>query len=82
MHSRDDLGCTRGYEGWLASEAKKRNPDIKIWSLSWGVPGWIGNGTYYSDDNMHYQIQWLKYTWLFFKFPICGIFTVPPLSNR
>ena len=40
-HFRGDLGCTRGYEGWLASEAKKRNPDIKIWSLSWGVPGWV-----------------------------------------
>lgn len=60
MHSRDDLNCNRGYEGWLAAEAKARNPDIKIWSLAWGVPGWIGNGTYFSDDNTNYQIQWLK----------------------
>ncbi len=36
MHSRDDLGCDRGYEGWLMSEAKKRNPEIKTWGLSWG----------------------------------------------
>ena len=42
MHSRDDLNCNRGYEGWLAAEAVKRNPEIKVWSLSWGVPGWIG----------------------------------------
>ena len=42
MHSRDDLNCNRGYGGWLAAEAKARNPDIKVWSLSWGVPGWIG----------------------------------------
>jgi galactosylceramidase len=65
MHFRGDLGCTRGYEGWLAKEAKKRNPDIKIWSLSWGVPGWIGNlsgsaPTYFCDDNIQYQISWLK----------------------
>ena len=34
---------------------------IKIWSLSWGVPGWIGNtsghpATYYCDDNIEYQV--------------------------
>jgi hypothetical protein len=60
MHFRGDLGCRRGYEGWLASEAKKRNPNIKIWSLAWGVPGWIGNHSYFSDDNIQYQIEWLK----------------------
>jgi galactosylceramidase len=64
-HFRGDLGCTRGYEGWLASEAKKRNPDIKIWSLSWGVPGWVGNvsgspPTYYSDENVDYQVAWIR----------------------
>ena len=71
MHFRGDLGCSRGYEGWLAKEAKARNPDIKIWSLSWGVPGWVGNisgspPTYYCDDNIDYQIAWLrclKETW-------------------
>lgn len=30
MHFRGDLGCKRGYEGWLAAEAKKRNPEIKV----------------------------------------------------
>ena len=65
MHFRGDLGCKRGYEGWLAQEAKARNPGIKIWSLSWGVPGWIGNSsghppTYYCDDNIAYQISWLR----------------------
>ena len=65
MHSRYDLGCDRGYEGWLAAEAQRRNPSLKIWSLAWGVPGWIGNvsghaPTYYCDDNMNYTIAWLK----------------------
>jgi galactosylceramidase len=65
MHSRYDLGCDRGYEGWLAAEAQRRNPQLKIWSLAWGVPGWIGNvsghaPTYYCDDNMNYTIAWLK----------------------
>jgi hypothetical protein len=41
MHSRDDLNCNRGYETWLAREAKQRNPAIKLWGLSWGVPAWV-----------------------------------------
>jgi hypothetical protein len=65
MHARGDLNCNRGYEGWLAREAKARNPSIKVWSLSWGVPGWIGNvsgqpPTYYSDDEVDYQVAWLR----------------------
>jgi hypothetical protein len=51
---------------------------LKIWSLSWGVPGWINSSIigppapgdwdddygpktrYFSEDNIHYQVQWLK----------------------
>ena len=103
MHFKGDLGCKRGYEGWLAREARRRNPKIKVmvcvcvcvcvfvisfhisftchdqclfyhvlpmltraqtdnlthtllqvWSLSWGVPGWVGNHSYFSDDNIEY----------------------------
>ena len=39
MHTRDDLSCTRGYEMWLLREAKRRNPGILTYALSWGVPG-------------------------------------------
>ena len=55
MHSRGDLSCDRGYELRLAREAVSRNPKIKTFALSWGVPGWIGNGTYFSQENMDYQ---------------------------
>lgn len=42
-------------------EAKRRNPDIKLYGLSWAVPGWIGNGSFYSgDDNINYHIKWLE----------------------
>ena len=30
---------SRGYEWWLMKEAKARNPDIKLYGLSWAVPG-------------------------------------------
>jgi hypothetical protein len=55
MHSRDDLSCGRGYELWLAREALARNPNITTFALSWGVPGFVGNGTFFSDENMRYQ---------------------------
>jgi galactosylceramidase len=63
QHGREGKpDCRVGYEGWLAKEARKRNPNIIVWSLSWGVPGWIGNETrtYYTDDNIDYQIAWLR----------------------
>ncbi len=25
-----------------------------------GVPAWIGNGSYFSDDNVAYQTQWVQ----------------------
>jgi hypothetical protein len=56
-HFRGDLSCDRGYELWLASEAVKRNPAIATFGLSWGVPGWVGNGSYFTEDNMGYQSQ-------------------------
>ena len=30
---------------WLMSEAKKRNPKVTTYGLSWAAPGWINNGT-------------------------------------
>jgi len=50
----------RGYEWWLMEEAKKRNPGIYLDCLEWGVPGWIGDGNYYSQDNINYIIAFIK----------------------
>ncbi|GHU61150.1 galactosylceramidase [Bacteroidia bacterium] len=50
----------RGYEWWLMKEAKKRNPAIKLDILEWGAPGWIGDGKFYSDDNINYHISFIK----------------------
>lgn len=61
MHTRDDLNFERGYEWWLMKEAKRRNPDIKLYGLTWAVPGWIGNGSFYEgDDNINYHIKWIE----------------------
>jgi len=41
-------------------EAKKRNPDVILYGLSWGVPGWIGGGKFFSQDNIDYHVNWVK----------------------
>ena len=38
MHLRDDENYTRGYEWWLMSEARKRNPSITLDANAWGCP--------------------------------------------
>ena len=45
MHEPWDENYRRGYEWWLLTEAKKRNPYIKVYGLAWAFPGWVGNGT-------------------------------------
>ncbi|GAB3416133.1 ricin-type beta-trefoil lectin domain protein [Flindersiella endophytica] len=59
QHTRSDLNCSRGYEWWLAEQAKARNPNIKLAALAWGAPGWIGNGNWWSTDSINYLISWL-----------------------
>src|SRR5690349_10158850 len=58
-HTRGAVNCTRGYEWWLAQQAKARNPNIKLYGLSWGAPGWIGNGNFWSTDSINYLLDWL-----------------------
>ncbi|WP_424533187.1 RICIN domain-containing protein [Sphaerisporangium viridialbum] len=59
-HTAADLDCGRGYEWWLMEQAKARNPNIKLAGLSWGAPGWIGNGNFWSQDMVNYLVDWLK----------------------
>ena len=56
---RGDLNCSRGYEWTVLAEARARNPAIRTYGLSWGAPGWIGNGSYYSQDGIDYHVSWL-----------------------
>ena len=70
MHSKDDLDVTRGYEWWLMVEAKKRNPDIKLYGLPWAFPGWVGDDPKtgkpsgspftYPNQTSTYITEWVK----------------------
>jgi len=64
MHTKDDLNYQRGYEWWLMSEAKARNPNIQLYGLPWAFPAWVGAGTTspYSQPSVtaSYVVKWLQ----------------------
>lgn len=53
-----DRDFTRGYEWWLMSEARKRNPKIVLDTLPWGAPGWVGK--FYSKNTAKYIAGFLQ----------------------
>lgn len=63
MHESWDENYQRGYEWWLMVEAKRRNPAIKLYALSWAFPGWVGRGTgdpyKFPKDTAMYVVKWL-----------------------
>jgi len=54
---KGQVDCTRGYEWWLMREAKRRNPDIKLYGLMWGGPAWLGQ--LYSQAQVDYLTTWM-----------------------
>jgi galactosylceramidase len=60
MRTRNEENYTRGYEWWLMQQAKLRNPGVLLDSLAWGAPGWIGNGSFYSQDMADYVVKFIK----------------------
>ena len=58
-HTRGAMNCNAGYEFWLAEEAKRRNPNLKLYGLAWAAPGWIGGGKFWSQDMIDYLMTWL-----------------------
>ncbi|HKR28166.1 MAG TPA: hypothetical protein VJS11_11960 [Acidobacteriaceae bacterium] len=60
MRTRSDHDYTRGYEWWLMTEARKRNPKIVLDTLAWGAPGWIGGGNFYSDDMANFVADFIE----------------------
>ncbi|MEZ0088970.1 RICIN domain-containing protein [Streptacidiphilus sp. EB129] len=58
-HTKGTVDCSNGYEWWLMEQAKARNPGIKLYGLSWGAPGWVGNGNFWSQDMVDYLMSWM-----------------------
>jgi len=58
-HASGSINCGAGYEWWLVQQAKARNPNIKLYGLAWGAPGWIGS-TFWSTNTINYIVAWLN----------------------
>lgn len=61
MHSADDENYARGYEWALMVDAKRRNPNVILYGLSWGFPGWVGEGTKspWTASTVAYTMKWI-----------------------
>ena len=65
MRSALDHDSTRGYEWWLMTEARKRNPHIVLEVLPWGAPRWVGESmadkeTLYSPRMAAYVADFIR----------------------
>ena len=84
MHDRSEENYNRGYEWWLMEQAKARNPEIMLDGLEWGAPGWIGGGTFFSQDNADYIAKFIegarKYHNLMIDY--VGIWNETPYKNE
>ena len=62
MHEESQENYHTGYEWWLMTEAKKRNPNITLYGLPWAFPGWVGqqdNPYAYPDRMAKYVTKWV-----------------------
>ncbi|XP_065830244.1 galactocerebrosidase-like [Oscarella lobularis] len=65
MRNASDEDYNRGYEWGIMVEAKKRNPDIKLYGLPWAFPGWLsmgkGQNPYaYPNVTARYIVNWVE----------------------
>jgi hypothetical protein len=56
-HTEGTVDCDNGYEWWLMEQAKALNPNIQLYGLAWGAPGWVGS--FDSTNMINYLISWL-----------------------
>ncbi len=59
-HTQGTINCNAGYEWQMMQAAKALNPNIKLYGLAWGAPGWIPSHTFNSSGTISYLIDWLN----------------------
>src|SRR5580692_2176535 len=57
-HTEGSVNCANGYEWWLMEQAKALDPNIKLYGLAWGAPGWVGS-TFWTTNTINYLVSWL-----------------------
>jgi hypothetical protein len=58
-HTSGAINCSSGYEWWLMEQAKALNPNIKLYGLAWGAPGWVGS-SFWTTATINYLVSWLN----------------------
>jgi hypothetical protein len=58
-HTSGSINCNAGYNWWLMEQAKALNPNIKLYGLAWGAPGWVGS-TFWTTATINYLVSWLN----------------------
>jgi hypothetical protein len=56
--TKGTVDCAAGYEFWLAEQAVRRNPGIRLYGLTWTAPAWVGS-TFYNANGIQYALDWL-----------------------
>jgi hypothetical protein len=56
--TRGSINCAVGYEFWLGQQAVQRNPNIKLYGLTWSAPAWVGS-SFYNANGIQYILDWL-----------------------
>jgi Glycosyl hydrolase family 59/Galactocerebrosidase, C-terminal lectin domain/Glycosyl hydrolase family 59 central domain len=59
-HTAGHINCNAGYEFAIAEQAVAINPQLRLYVLQWGAPGWVGqNGSLFTSADIGYLLDWL-----------------------
>ena len=68
------------------TEAKKRNPNIKLYGLPWAFPAWVGNGTgnpyAFPDLTSEYIVKWVDGAKTVYDLDIDYVVRIDSLDTR
>jgi hypothetical protein len=64
-HTAGSINCGAGWEFAIAKQAMARNPNVALYGLQWGAPGWAGGTgpdgpTLFTSADIRYLIDWLN----------------------
>ena len=64
-HTQGTINCGAGWEFDIAKQAVALNPNLKLYGLQWGAPGWVGGTgpdgpTLFTAADRQYLIDWLN----------------------
>ncbi len=64
-HTQGVINCGAGWEFAVAKQAMALNPNLLLYGLQWGAPGWVGGTgphgpTLFTGKDISYLIDWLN----------------------